>query len=42
MNDLKLFVDYMLNNRMVVATTVAGMAVGAFGGVMAFYHGWLG
>ena len=42
MNDFKLLFDYTLKNKIIFAATAAGMALGAFGGVMAFYHGWLG
>lgn len=42
MSDFKLLFDYMLQHKVVFLTTLAGMAVGAFGGVTAFYHGWLG
>lgn len=42
MNDFKLLFDYMLKNKIMFAATAAGMALGALGGVIAFYHGWLG
>ena len=42
MKDLKALVAYMLEHKIVFVTTAAGMTVGAFGGVMAYYGGWLG
>lgn len=42
MKDLILLVQYMMEHKIIIVTTILGMFVGAFGGVMAYYNGWLG
>lgn len=42
MKDMKLLMEYMLEHKIAIVTTLCGMAAGAFGGVLAYYNGWLG
>lgn len=42
MNDLKELVKLMKEHSIMIVTTLAAMAAGAFLGVTAFYQGWLG
>lgn len=42
MNDMKLLLAYVVEHKITLVTTAFGMLIGAFAGVLAFYHGWLG
>lgn len=42
MKDLILSAQYRKEHKVIIVTTVLGMPVGAFGGVMVYYPGWLG
>ena len=42
MKDLILLVQYMMEHKIIIDTTILGMFAGAFGGGMAYYNGWLG
>lgn len=42
MKDLILLARYMREHKITIVTTSLGMFIGAFGGVMAYYNGWLG
>lgn len=42
MNDLRLLLVYVAEHKIVLVTTAFGMMLGAFAGVLAFQHGWLG
>lgn len=42
MKSIKETVKLFRNNPIITVTTLVGMGVGAFLGVLAFYNGWLG
>lgn len=42
MNDLKELGKLMKEHPIIIVVTLAGMAVGAIFGAVAFYQGWLG
>ena len=42
MKDLKLLLEYITEHKTAIISTVFGGFVGAVGGVLAYYNGWLG